>query len=134
MLEGGLHIAIHSLLVHSGVALASNDATSAVRTQQQLSQVLHLLAAMLPQIPSLQTMVSEGCLSVLDAHAAESGPAERIEFLESNSEMRDHLCDLFLPLMHQIYTVQSLATVRTKVCFICDIVSVTVHNLQFHVR
>lgn len=133
MLEGGLHIAVHSLLVHSGVALASNDATSAVRTQQQLSQVLHLLAAMLPQVPSLQMMVSEGCLSVLDAHAAESGPVERIEFLENNSEMRDHLCDLFLPLMHQIYTVQSLATVRSKVWIFCNI-SAIVHKLQFHGR
>lgn len=129
MLDGGLHIAVHSLLAHSGVALASNEATSAVRTQQQLSQVLNLLAAILPRVPSLQVMVSKGSLSVLDAHAAEAGPAERIQFLEDHTDMRDQLCDLFLPLMHQIYTVQSIATIREKVWLI-DHSYVTVQNEQ----
>lgn len=116
MLDGSLHVAVHSLLAHSGVALANNKATSAVRTQQQLSQVLQLLAAMLPQVPSLQLMVSKGSLSVLDAHAAEAEPAERIQFLQSHGQIRDQLCTLFLPLMHQIYTVHSSVAVRSKVC------------------
>lgn len=116
MLEGGLHNAVYSLLAHSSVALASNEATSAVRTQQQLSQVLHLLTAMLPSVPPLDIMVSEGSLSVLHNHAAEAGPAERIQFLENRSQLRDQICDLFLPLMHKIYTVQSVPAVRTQVC------------------
>eukprot|EP00892_Ulva_mutabilis_P001731 jgi/Ulvmu1/11559/UM079_0002.1 len=114
MLEGGLHVAVHSLLAHSGVALANNEATSAIRTQQQLAQVLQLLEAMLPQVPAVQLMVSNGSLAVLNAHAAEAGPAERIHFLQSHGEIRDRLCTLFLPLMHQIYTVHSSVAVRSK--------------------
>lgn len=124
MLDGGLHIAVHALLAHSGVALANNGATSAVRTQQQLSQVLRLLAAMLPQVPALQMMVSKGSLTVLDAHAAEAGPAVRIQYLQSHGQTRDQLCRLFLPLMHQIYTVHSSTAVRTKVCGPHEIVAV----------
>jgi hypothetical protein len=115
LLVGGLHSSLHLLLANSSVALANNSSTSAIKTQQQLCQVLRLLKALMPSTPKVSDVVAGSPLEVLGKYAAQEGLQERVAFMRDNPAITGQLADMFLPLLHQIYTVQGSSEIRAMV-------------------
>ena len=82
-------------------------------------QVLQLLEALLPCMPRPVDIVPEASLDVLDAHALDNSVAERLAHLSADAALREHLAANFLPLVHKLCTVHSLASIRSVVCSPC---------------
>jgi hypothetical protein len=83
-----------------------------------LFQVLKLLEALLPGVPSPVDLVrGSNCLEALAKHAEHEAVADRIAFMRESPGLVATLGELFLPLLHQIYTVQSSSSIRNMVRF-----------------
>jgi hypothetical protein len=79
-------------------------------------QVLRLLEALLPSVPSPPALVCSGnCLEALAKHAKHESVAERMAFMLESPKLVATLGERFLPLLHQIYSVQSSGIVRSMV-------------------
>ena len=82
-------------------------------------QVLQLLEALLPCMPQPTEIVPEASLDVLDAHAHDDSVAQRLQHFAGNAALRAQLTAGFLPLVHKLYTVHSLPSIRSVVCTCC---------------
>lgn len=79
-------------------------------------QVLKLTQALLPSVPTPAEIVHDGePLAVLAKHASKPQTAELVSFFAENGNFVDVVGGLFLPLLHQIYSVHSSKTVRSLV-------------------
>ena len=67
-------------------------------------------------MPAPAALVQAGePLAALQAHAETAAVAARVRFMRDGPAFISALSDLFLPLLHQIYSVQSSASVRSMV-------------------
>lgn len=66
-------------------------------------------------MPKPVDVVPEASLDVLEAHAHQDTVSQRLEYFSSNAHLRAQLASDFLPLVHSIYTVHSLSSIRSVV-------------------